>query len=52
MSVVCWERLLSYVQEHYRLALTSAFFVHGSKTTTRLSRTKSKNLPYFIACCT
>ena len=39
MSVVCWERLLSYVQEHYRLALTSAFYVHGSKTTTRLSRT-------------
>jgi hypothetical protein len=51
ISVVCWERLLSYVQEHYRLALASAFYVHGSKTTTRLSRAKSDNLPYFISCC-
>lgn len=35
VSVVCWERLLSYVQEHYRLALAASFFVHGASTTVR-----------------
>eukprot|EP00939_MAST-03C_sp_MAST-3C-sp1_P004478 g4478.t1 len=52
LSVICWERMLSYVQDHYRLALMEAFYVHGSESRDRLSSSVSPNVPYFIASCT